>query len=116
MELFQWVGLLGAALVWTAQLIVGFGVVEAGCDAALLRVDVRTWEIALTASAATLVLLAEAAALAVFLETRRLDHGDSPPAGRRHFFASAAVVGNVLFLGVVLLSGIGTLSLDPCRS
>jgi hypothetical protein len=116
LELLQWVGLLGAGLVWAVQLVIGFGVVEAACSVALLGVDVRTWQIALTATAAALVLVAEASALTVFLATRPADHGDPAPTGRRHFFASAAVVGNVLFLCVVLLSGIGALSLSPCRS
>jgi hypothetical protein len=116
-ELLQWFCLLGAALVWTAQLVVGYGVTVAACSRAGggWSIDRRTWEVALTAAAAALVLLAEAAALAVYRETRNLSYSSPPPPGRHHFFASAAVVGNLIFLAIVLLSGIGALALDSCR-
>ena len=45
-ELVQWYGLFGAALAWTAQLVVGFGVAYADCTAASRHwgLDVVTWE------------------------------------------------------------------------
>jgi hypothetical protein len=117
LEVLQWVGLLGGALTWTAQLVIGYGVTVASCSRAGAgwRVDVHAWEIGLTATAAVLVLVSEGAAVAVYRETRGLDYSAAPPEGRRHFFASAALVGNLLFLVVVLLSGLGALALDQCR-
>jgi hypothetical protein len=116
LETLQWVGLLGAALIWTGQLVVGFGLTVAACGPAGPRfgIDVDTWEIALTATAAVFVLVAEAAALAVLARTRGSHHDDPPPQGRRHFFASAAAIANVLFLVVVLTSGIAALVHTPC--
>ena len=116
-ELFQWFGLLGAPLAWTLQLVLGFGVTSADCSQAGSRfgIDGHTWQIVLMAAAVGVVLLAEAAALTIFLETRELEHDGPPPDARRHFFASAAAVGNVLFLGAVILSGIGALE-QSCRS
>jgi len=116
LELFQWYGLLGAAIAWTVQLVVGFGVTIARCGAGGdFGLAVDTWEILLIAVAGTLALLGEAAAIAVFLATRELEHDDPPPGGRRHFFASAAVVGNLLFLMIILLSGIGIVTGSPCH-
>jgi hypothetical protein len=116
-ELLQWYGLLGAALAWAGQLIVGFGVTVADCSAAGSRwgLDVTTWEIALMVAGGSLALLAEAAAISVFLSTRGAEHDDPPPAGRRHFFASAAVLGNLLFLDAIVISGIAAIAGSPCH-
>ena len=64
---------------------------------------------------AAVTLVAEAAALTVFLATRDVEEDDPPPLGRRHFFASAAALGNVLFLMIILLSGIGVIVHTPCH-
>jgi hypothetical protein len=116
-ELLQWYGLFGAALVWTAQLVLGFGLTIARCGAggAPWGIDLHTWELTLMIVGAVLALTAEAAALTVFLETRELEHDDPPPRGRQHFFASAAALGNVLFLVIILLSGIGSIVHPPCH-
>jgi hypothetical protein len=114
--LFQWYGLLGAALVWAAQFVLAFGVTVARCGAGGdFGLPLDTWEILLIVVAGTLALLGEGAAIAVFLATRELEHDDPPPDGRRHFFASAAVIGNLLFLMIILLSGIGIVAHTPCH-
>lgn len=117
LEFLQWFGLLGAALIWTVQFVVGYGVTVANCGAGgtHLGIDLRTWEISLMASAGALVLLSEAAAIATLAATRDSEHDDPPPAGRRRFFALAAVLGNVLFLVIIVLSGIGAISQAPCH-
>ena len=116
-ELLQWYGLFGAALAWTGQLVVGFGVAYADCAAASSRwgLDVVTWEVVLMVVGGTFAVVAEAAAINVLLSTRQLDYEDAPPQGRRHFFALAAALGNVLFIAAILLSGIGVLSNATCR-
>jgi hypothetical protein len=116
-DLLQWFGLFGAALTWTVQIVVGFGVTVARCGPAnaVLGVDLRTWELALMVGGIALVLLAEAAALTVLWETRDVDHDDPAPEGRRHFFAVAASLGNILFLVVIVLSGIAVLSHNACQ-
>ena len=116
LELLQWYGLLGAALAWTAQLVLGYGVTVARCSTGGdFGLPLDTWEILLVVAAGALALLGEAAAIAVFRATRTLEHDDPPPDGRRHFFASAAVVGKVLFLMIILLSGIGIIAHAPCH-
>jgi len=115
-EFLQWFGLFGAALTWTVQLVVGFGVTIARCGPAnaVLGVDVKAWELALMGTGIALALLAEAAALNILWQTRNVDYGGPPPEGRRHFFALAASIGNVLFLVVIVLSGAGAVFHQPC--
>ena len=105
-----------AALTWTVQLVIGFGVTIARCGPAnaVLGVDVQAWELALMATGIALALLAESAALSVLWETRNVEHEDPPPDGRRHFFAVAASIGNVLFLVIIVLSGTGAIVHEPC--
>jgi hypothetical protein len=116
-EFLQWFGLFGAALTWTVQLVIGFGVTVARCGAAntTLGVDVKAWELALMGTGIALALLAESAALSILWQTRNVDYGDPPPDGRRHFFAVAASIGNVLFLVIIILSGTGAIVHAPCQ-
>jgi hypothetical protein len=116
-ELLQWYGLFGAAIAWTGQLIVGFGVTVADCGAAGSHwgLDVTTWEIALMIVGGTLAVIAEAAAVSVFLATRTSEHDAPPPVGRRHFFASAAMLGNLLFLNAIVISGVAAIANSPCH-
>ena len=115
-ELLQWFGLLAAGLAWTAQLVLGFGLSIAACSAGSARwgVHVHTWVIVLTAAGATIALLAEAAAVTVFLDARDTGEYGPPPWGRRHFLAVAAIVGNLLFFVAILLNGVGVLSHSSC--
>jgi hypothetical protein len=118
-EFLQWFGLFGAALTWTAQLVLGFGVAVARCGAAnaVLGVDLRSWQLSLLGVGVALVLLAEAAALETLWETRAAHYDDAAPDGRRHFFAVAAVLGNLLFLVAIVLGGVAVVvHQPPCQS
>jgi hypothetical protein len=116
-ELVQWYGLFGAALAWTAQHLIVFGVGYADCLDASRRwgLDVVTWTIVATVVGGGLAVLAEVAAIRVLLATRALEYDEAPPLGRRHFFAYAAALGNVLFLGAILLNCVGALANTTCR-
>jgi hypothetical protein len=116
-EALQWYGLLGAALAWATQLVIGFGVAYAECTKVGPRwgIDVVTWEVVLMIVGGGFAVLAEAAALSVLLATRGAEYDGPPPQARRHFFAWAASLGNLLFLGAILLSGIAAISNTPCR-
>ena len=116
-EFLQWYGLGGAALVWAAQHLIGFGATLARCGAGGARfgIDLHTWELATFATALVFVVAAEAAAVVTVVRTWGAEYDGPPPEGRRHFFALAALVGNLLFLVVVLLSGISSITFDPCR-
>ena len=117
LELLQWFGLLAAPLAWTVQLVVGFGVADAYCAPAGRRwgIDVETWEIAVTAVAATVAICAEVSALTLYRELRDVDDDAPGPRGRLHFFSVASLIGNVLFMGLIALTAFGVLSHLGCR-
>ncbi len=112
----QWFGLVAGGLVWSAQLVIGFGVTQAACGAAGSRwgIDEEVWQLALLATAGALVVAAEAAATAVYLRTRPAEWSDAPPEGRLHFLAAAALVANLIFLAIVLLSGVAAVAGRDC--
>jgi len=114
-EFLQWFGLFGAALTWSAQLVLGFGVAVARCGAAnaVLGVDLRAWQLSLLGVGVLLVVLAEVAALETLWETRAAHYDDAAPGGRRHFFAGAAVLGNLLSLVAIVLGGVAAVVHQP---
>jgi hypothetical protein len=116
-ELLQWFGLGGAALVWASQHVIGLGTTIARCGAGGVRfgIDLHTWELTTFLVALGLVLVAEACAVVTVLRTNGIGYDGPPPDGRRRFFALGALVGNLLFLVIVLLSGLSSLAFDPCR-
>ena len=121
----QWIGVVVAPLAWTAQHVVGYGVGQARCEVgASWGIGFDTWQLAILAAAVVLVLISEAAAVAVFLATREANFGDGPPEHGRwggavphtrlHFFATAAMVANVLFLAVILMDGLASVFDSLC--
>jgi hypothetical protein len=116
-EFLQWFGLLGAALVWTGQHVLGFGITVARCSPGGVgwRIDEHVWELTVMAVALALALVAESAAIVTLRRTRGIGDSAAPPDGRRHFFAVGAALGNVLFLAIIVMSGLSTLAFDPCR-
>ena len=116
-EFMQWFGLLGAPLAWTVQLVLGYGVTEARCNVGGSRwgVDVDTWEITLMIAAGAVVILAEVCAVTLYYATRDVSYDDQPPLGGRQFYVAASSLGNVLFLMIILLSGIAAVDHVPCR-
>lgn len=126
LSVVQWVGVVVAPLAWASQHVVGYGVGEARCSVAgsAWGISYDTWQLAIMGAAVVLILLSEAAAVTVFLETRETNYGDGPPgegrwAGavpytRLHFFAITAMVANVLFLTIVILDGLGSVFSTLC--
>jgi len=113
----QWIGVVVAPLAWTVQHVVGYGVGQARCEVgAAWGIGFDRWQLALTTVTVLLILVSEAAAVTVFLATRETNYGDGPPGtgrwggatpyARLHFFATTAMVANVLFLVVVLMDGL----------
>jgi len=115
-EFLQWFGLLGAPLAWSAQHVVGYGVTEARCSpgSAPWGVGLDTWEISLMIAAVAVILLAELAAVSLYFATRGVHYDGPPPDARRHFFVTASSLGNVLFLAIVLMSGLAAVYHIPC--
>jgi hypothetical protein len=126
LSVLQWIGVVVAPLAWTGQHVVGYGVGQARCSVAGVSWDIAydTWQFAIMACAGLLILISEAAAVTVFLATRETNYGDGPPGdgrwggavpySRLHFFATAAMVANVLFFTVILMSGLGSVFSTLC--
>jgi hypothetical protein len=109
----QWFGLLAAPLAWTVQLVAGFGVADAACDGAG-GIGVTPSEVAVTTVALLVAVAAEAAAVLLFRSLADIDEDAAGPAGRLRFFAIAALLGNILFFTIILLSGVGAVVNLPC--
>jgi hypothetical protein len=116
-ELLQWYALLGGALAWAGQHVLGYFVSAAGCSTSVghWHVNMGLWQTVIGIAALTGVLLAELAAFRVFQATREVDEDAPGPEGRLRFFAEAALLGNVLFLMLVLLDGAGSLYHLNCQ-
>lgn len=125
LSVVQWVGVTVAPLAWTGQHVVGYGVGQARCEVGVAwNIGFDTWQLALLGAAGLLILISEAAAVTVFVATREVNYGDGPPddgrlagvvpASRLHFFATAAMVANVLFLAIVLLDGLASIFDSLC--
>lgn len=122
----QWIGVVVAPLAWTGQHVVGYGVGEARCSLAGVKwgIGYDTWQLAILVAAGLLILISEAAAVTVFLATRETNYGDGPPDdgrwggvvpySRLHFFATAAMVANVLFLAAILMDGFASVFDSLC--
>jgi hypothetical protein len=118
------VGVVVAPVAWTVQHVLGYGAGEARCEVGALHwaLGYDTWQLALLVVAGLLVVVSEAAAVLVFLATRETNYGDGPPGegrwggetpyARLHFFATAAMVANVLFLAALLMDGLIS-TIDP---
>jgi hypothetical protein len=117
LEALQWFGLFGGALAWTAQLVLGYGFAQAACSPGGSRLGTGTTvpQLALTAAAGLVTVLAALAALAVVRATREGEYDGPPPTGRHRFFALAAVAANVLFLAIILNTGLLSVHEFPCR-
>jgi hypothetical protein len=109
LELLQWYALLGGAVAWAAQHVAGYFVSTAACGSPAISSSVA--QIVIASGAAVLVLAAEASAVVVFRATRP---DDPAPGGRLHFFAEAALLGNLLFLVIVVLTGFSSVYQLPC--
>ena len=117
LELLQWFGLFGGALAWATQHVVGFWISDAGCSVAGRQwgLPVTSVQVLVGVAAGAVTLAAWTAALIAFRETRAVDENAPGPAGRIHFFAQAALLGNVLFLVIIVLSTVSTVVELPCR-
>jgi hypothetical protein len=115
--ILQWLGLLLGALVFAAQLVVGYGITEAECNPGGHGFGISNdlWQGVLLGASAALVVGAEVAAIAVVLGTRRFTYEVGPPPGRLRFFGIAAMAANLIFLAIILLGGIAAIVGVDCR-
>jgi hypothetical protein len=117
LEFLQWFGFLAGGTIWFTEFIVGIGASEAVCNPAGSRWGIPhdTVQIALLAFAAFAVCCAEAAAVLVFRATRYAEEEGPPPQARMRLLAIGAMAGNLVFLMIILLSGIATIADRLCH-
>ena len=118
LELLQWFALFAGPWAWATQHVLAFAISNSECAIPVRGWNLPTWwlQILISAVVGTVVLAAEGAAYIVFRATQSVDSYAPGPEGRIHFFAQAALLGNVLFLVIVVLDVVGTLFNLPCRT
>ena len=110
LEFLQWFGFLAGGTIWFTEFILAVGASEAVCNPASSTWGIPhdTLQLVLLAVAAFVVCCAEVAAVLVFRATRAAEEQGPPPQARMKFFAIAAMAGNVVFLMIIVLSGLAT--------
>jgi hypothetical protein len=117
-DALMWFGLFGAPFAWAFQHVIGVMLSIATChdNTAGPRWDPPFDAVAgiATAFAAVIALLGLLSAVAAWRSTRDADDSDPPPAGRIHFLAIVGLTISPLFLAIILMSGIGSTSMQLC--
>ncbi len=110
-----WFAVLGAPLAWGLQFGVGYWITQARCspgDAWGAAPD--AWALVLTVLSAGLAIAAGATAAALFRATETADAKGAPPAGRTHFLATVGIAIAPLFVAIIVMNGVGVLTLSSC--
>ena len=112
-----WVGVIAAPLAWVALLIAGYAIQEAGCAPSsgmpVLDIDTSPWIGALSLIAIVAALVGIAAAIVTLRGATARPETD--PRGRIAFMGDVGIVVSVIFLAVIVFSGVAVPSLDACR-
>jgi hypothetical protein len=117
LSVLQWFGFLAGGVTWWAAFLSGVGTTIAVCNPASGRWGIPhdTVQLVLMSVAVVLILSAQAAAIVVFRATRNVEEADPPPEGRLHLFSIGALLGNTLFLVIILLSEIAAVVDRACH-
>jgi hypothetical protein len=109
LELLQWYALFAGPWMWATQHVLMFGWTNAHCSVAITAWAVPAiWlNVLITAVCGSAVVAAEGAAYVVYRETTSVGAYAPGPYGRMKFFAQAALLGNVLFIVIVVLDATG---------
>ena len=112
-----WFGVFGAPFAWVVQFLTGFGIAIAACapPGSSRPVAIDGLALAATIAAAAVAVLAGASAFAVLRQTREASDDDAPPPGRLHFLAVVGLTVTPLFFFIIVLSGLGVVTLENCR-
>ena len=113
----QWFGILVGGPVWFAEYLAATGESQAACNPASGRWGLPhdTIELVLMIVGALAVLASLLASAFVFRETYDVEEQDAAPLGRIHFFSAAAIAGNLIFLIIILETGIATIVNGLCH-
>jgi hypothetical protein len=113
----QWFGFLAGGTIWFVAFLAGVGASSARCNPASRRWSLAhdAIELGLMLFAALVVGAAGVASAVVFRATRDVEEQEAPPLGRVHFFSAAACAGNLIFLVIILLTGIAAIVDRTCH-
>jgi hypothetical protein len=113
--LLLWFGVFGAPAAWVLLLVGGYAFEEVECSAGSRHWGFDSWtgNLALFVATAIVAAAAVAAALASWRAAQRPEAGDVR--GRLRWMAFSGILVGGLFLVLILFTGFGVTSLDPCR-
>jgi heme/copper-type cytochrome/quinol oxidase subunit 2 len=99
-----WFGLLGGAVAWSAQLVLGDAFAEVGCEAG----GFDGISIVLLAITGVAAIVAAAALVVSLLHLRRprSSDADEPSATRARFMATSGAVASAIFLTLIVMGGV----------
>jgi hypothetical protein len=113
----MWFAVLGAPAAWGIEFAVGYWVTQTGCS-----VPGRAWNVnqdalgaALMAVCFVVAVAAGLTAVAMYRGTRDSEEDDAPPAGRVHFLAAVGMTVTVLFVFIIVMTGLGIVILPDCH-
>jgi hypothetical protein len=113
----MWFAVVGAPFAWGVEFAVGYWMTQTGCS-----VPGREWSldqnvlgVVLTVVAFAVAIAAGLTAVAMFRGTRDVDDDDAPPAGRVRFLAAVGMTVTVLFVFIIVMTGLGIVILPDCR-
>jgi hypothetical protein len=112
----MWFAIGGAPLAWVVQIGLGYWVTQSQCSAngSGLGISFDALSILVTAVAGLVAMAAGAAAIALLRLTRDAEEDDAPPEGRVHFLSVVGLTVTVLFLCLIVMTGVGTVLLPVC--
>jgi hypothetical protein len=113
--LLLWFGVFGAPAAWTLLLVVGYGFEEVDCSRGSRHWSFDSWVANLVLFAVTAVVAAAAAAASVWLWRGMQRAPAADVRGRLEWTAFAGMLVSGLFLALIVFTGVGISSLDPCR-
>jgi hypothetical protein len=105
-----WFGVAAAPLAWTLELVAGYWFEDAACTVGGL--NDKLW---LGLTFALTAVVAAAGLAAAFASLRAVREGAGDARGRAEFIAIAGLSTALVFLVLTVMTGIGILSLDPCK-
>jgi heme/copper-type cytochrome/quinol oxidase subunit 2 len=113
----MWYAVLGAPLAWWVQLLVGYWVNQTNCSVPGQRWGINddTWGIVLMVACFAVAAGSGLISLAMFRGTADAEKDDAPPPGRAHFLAIVGMTVTVLFLFIIVMTGLGVVILPDCH-
>jgi heme/copper-type cytochrome/quinol oxidase subunit 2 len=113
----MWFAVLGAPFAWGVEFAVGYWLTQAGCSVPGREwsLDQNVWGVVLMSLAFVIALAAGLTAVAMFRGTREAEADDAPPPGRVHFLAAVGMTVTILFVFIIVMTGLGIMILPDCR-